>query len=157
MHNLTITRSRWGAIANPHSSSFDTQQHKSHHWGITKASQWLICLICFKTYNVFVGNTHKVWYTNLWNLFCNWNLRIFDQDHQVDHRVKSLLAFCFTQHPCQFDMPHYHFWPPGHPLLPHVTTLGHQNKNPIKYVLYLLFVRTLTVLYKKTFELTLLL
>ena len=97
---------------------------------------------------MYLWETHTKIGTKIFEIYFV-NLRILDQDHQVDHRVKSLLAFCFTQHPCQFDMPHYHFRPPGHPLLPHVTTLGHQNKNPIQDVLHLLFVRTLTVLYKK--------
>ena len=39
MHILTIMCSRWGAIAIPTAHVFDTQQHKSHHWGMTKAVQ----------------------------------------------------------------------------------------------------------------------
>ena len=32
------------------------------------------------------------------------------QGHQFDPRLKSLLAFCSTSHPHQFDMPHDHIW-----------------------------------------------
>ena len=32
------------------------------------------------------------------------------QGHQVDPRMKILLAFCSACHPHRFDMPHDHVW-----------------------------------------------
>ena len=48
---------------------------KSHPWRMTQAAQWksgLICLISF-----ICEKKHKVWFKNLWNWLCNWNLMIF--------------------------------------------------------------------------------
>ena len=41
-------------------------------------------------------------------------LMIFDlltspQGHQIDPRMKIIIAFCSARHPRRFDMPHDHF------------------------------------------------
>ena len=36
---------------------------KSHSWGMTQATEWKSCLICFVSF--ICENTHKVWYKNL--------------------------------------------------------------------------------------------
>ena len=41
-------RSRWAAIANPHAKVFDSPSTpKSHPWGMTPATEWKFCSICF--------------------------------------------------------------------------------------------------------------
>ena len=81
---------------------------KSHHWGMTQGTEWKFCSICFISF--ICEKTHKIWYKNLRNWLCNWNLMIFDfltssQSHQFDLRVKILHAFCSNHHPRHFDMP----------------------------------------------------
>ena len=49
---------------------------KSHPGGMTQGTEWKSRLICFVTF--ICRNTHKVWYKNLLNWLCNWNLMIFD-------------------------------------------------------------------------------
>ena len=48
---------------------------KSDPWGMTQATEWKSCLICFISF--ICEKTHKVWFKNLWNWLCNWNLMIF--------------------------------------------------------------------------------
>ena len=71
------------------------------------------------------------------------------QGHQNDPRVKSLLAFCSSRHPHQFDMPDDYVQnknlSPGHhsALTPIAEAWPRlQNEKPVPYVLYILFVRT---------------
>ena len=49
---------------------------KSDPWGMTQAAEWKSRLICFISF--MCEKTHKVWFENLWNWLCNWNLMIFD-------------------------------------------------------------------------------
>ena len=64
------------------------------------------------------------------------------QDHQLDPRMKILLAFCSARHPRRFDMPHDIVWkkiffdPPGYPQRPKVRPLGHDQGDRMK-ILYL--------------------
>ena len=48
---------------------------KSHPWGMTQATEWKSRLICFISFNC--EKTHKVWFKNLWNWLCDWDLMIF--------------------------------------------------------------------------------
>ena len=48
---------------------------KSHPWGMTQATEWKSCRICFMSF--ICEKTHKVWLRNLWNWLCNWNLMVF--------------------------------------------------------------------------------
>ena len=49
---------------------------KSDPWGMTQVREWKSRPICFMSY--ICEKTHKVWFKNLWNWLCNWNLIIFD-------------------------------------------------------------------------------
>ena len=49
---------------------------KSDLWGMTQATKWKSHLICFISF--ICEKTHKVWFKNLWNWLCNWNLMIFN-------------------------------------------------------------------------------
>ena len=49
---------------------------KSDPLGMTQATKWKSCLICFIYF--MCEKTHKVWFKNLWNWLCNWNLMIFN-------------------------------------------------------------------------------
>ena len=66
-------------------------------------------------------------------------LTIFDlltspQGHQIDPRMKILLAFCSARHPRRFDMPHDHVWIflPWAPQRPKVPPLGHDLGDRLK-------------------------
>ena len=61
------------------------------------------------------------------------------EGHQFDPRVKVLLAFYSTHHPCQFDMPQDHVRQkkidppsPRHPRRPQVNALRHDPGVGIK-------------------------
>ena len=114
-------------------------------------------------------NSHKVWYKNLWYWLCNWNLMIIDlvtspQGHQFDLKVKILLAFC-SYHPPVNLICHMTIFEKKNcfdPLGTHDTPKSHpgawsrrQNKNPVRYVSYLLYVRTHTKFGIKNFEIDL--
>ena len=45
-------------------------------WCMTQARKWKSRLICFISF--IWEKTHKVWFKNLWNWLCNWNLMIFN-------------------------------------------------------------------------------
>ena len=48
---------------------------KSDPGGMTQVTEWKSRLICFISF--ICVRTHKVWFKNLWNWLCNWNLMIF--------------------------------------------------------------------------------
>ena len=153
-----------GAIPNPHAKVFDpSSTPKSHSWGMTPATEWKFCSICFLSF--ICKNAHKVWYKNL----------------RIDMAVKICLTF--WPHPkvssltlgCKFYLHsvllvilidlicHMTMFEKRivimTPWAPQSPTPGawprRQNKNPVWYVLYLSFVRAHKVWYKKSLKLTL--
>ena len=163
----TRMRSRWGAIANPHTEVFFIHPAPPSRMPGSWPQQQNQNSVQY-VYNILFVRTHtkngiksKNWHGSL-------NLMIFDlltlpQGHQFDPRMKTLLAFCSVRHPRRFDMPHDHVWifltpldtPAPQSPTPWAWPRRH-NANPVWYVLYLLFVRTHTNFgIKKSLKLTL--
>ena len=149
-------RSRWGAMANPHAKAFDSPAPQVQPLGHDPSNRMKIL---FNMSSIFYLWEHaQSLVKNLWNWHGNQNLMIFDlltspQGHQLDPRMKILLALCSARHPNRFNMPHDHVWKkifltPWAPPAPLSPTPGawprQQNKNPVWYVLYLSFVGTHT-------------
>ena len=145
-------RSPWGSIANPHAKVFDPRHPQvpplEHDPSSRMKIMFNMSFIC--------ENTHKVWYKILWNLHGNRNLMIFDL--LISPKVASLtLGWKFYLHSvllitpvdliCHMTMFEIFFFTPWAPQRP---TPGawprRQNENPVRYVLYISFVRIHTKL-----------
>ena len=63
----SIWYAKWPCLIFDHLGTPSTP--KSHPWGMTQATEWKSCLICFVSFNG--ENTHKVWNKNLWNWLWN--------------------------------------------------------------------------------------
>ena len=70
-------------VSYPHTKSgwiseyfFFTTQPPTVPSSPTQAREWKSHLICFISF--ICEKTHKVWFKNLWNWLCNWNLMIFN-------------------------------------------------------------------------------
>ena len=123
--------SLWGTIANPHVKDLPSTP-KSHPWGMTPATEWKFCSICFLSF--ICKNAHKVWYKNLRIWQCSRNLMIFDlltsaQGHQFDlrmilylHSVLLVIPLDLMYHMIMFEKKKIR--PPG-PQRPKVPLLGH--------------------------------
>ena len=84
----TRTRSRWGAISNPHANFLTPSTPKSHPWGPRHSVWYVFIYIC--------QNTHKVWY----KILCNWSLMTFWPVPNAPGGWAQKL-FCCTPHPCE--------------------------------------------------------
>ena len=167
-HQTTCrTRSRWGAIANPHSQVFNPPEPQSpiHSWGMTQVIERKFLSICFMPF--ICENTNKVWYKNLWNWLWKWNMSwylTFWPHPKVTsltlgwkfylHSVLLIIPINLKCHMIMFEKKC--FWPllapPGPPSPTPGAWLWRQNKNPILYVSYLLNVGTYTKFGIKIFE-----
>ena len=76
---------RWGTTANPHAQVFVPSAPHVLPWVMTQATEWKFRLLYFILFICKV--THKVWYKNLWNCFCNWNQMIFDLSLTIGWKV----------------------------------------------------------------------
>ena len=136
---------------------------KSHPWGMTQATEWKSRLICFISFNC--EKTHKVWFKNLWNWLCDWDLMIFylwplprapggwdpkncvvacaidvSYSHTKSGWISEKNFFLTTQPPTVPPSPTPGAWP------------RQRNENPVWYDLYLSFVRRHTKFGLKIFE-----
>ena len=74
--NVSYSHTKFGWILEKkfmdHSTPHGTP--KSDPWGMTQATEWKSRLICIISFTC--EKTHKVWFKNLWNWLCNWNLKL---------------------------------------------------------------------------------
>ena len=136
---------------------------KSHPWGMTQATEWKSSLICFISLNC--EKTHKVWFKNLWNWLCDWDLMIFDllappQGPRGLGPKKLCRCMChwckLLTHQIWLNFGKKIFLTTQPPTVPPSPTPGawprQRNENPVWYVLYLSFVRRHTKFGLKIFE-----
>ena len=155
--------SRWGAITNPHAQVFDIQHTQvpplGHDPGVGKSSVWYVLYHLFvRTHTKFgIKESLKLILQLKFNDIWPFDLT---QGLELNPRIKKILVFCSIHHPCQFDIPHDHIQKNGPPAQPPPPLPSPnpgawprcKNKNSIRYVFYLLFVRAHTKFGIKTFE-----
>ena len=106
----TRARSRLGAVANPHAKVFYSPSAPKSHppscpWNQNENSdQYVFYLLFVRTHTKFGIKIFEI------DMLMIFDLLTLPQGHQFDSRMKTLLAFCFSGHPCRFDMPHDHVW-----------------------------------------------
>ena len=115
----TRARSRWGTIANSNAKVFDSpQQPQVPPWQQNENSfQYVFYLLFVRTHTKFGIKIFEI------DILMIFDLLTLPQGHQLDPRMKLLLAFCYARHPRRLNMPHDHVWkkmvwPTGHPKCP---------------------------------------
>ena len=148
----------------PHLSFWLPQHSAVKSQGMTLATEWKFCSICFLS---FIFRTHTKFGIKIFEIDM---LMIFDlltspKGHQFDPRMKMLLAFCSACHPRRFDMLHDHVWrkiivwPPWYPSAqkshPWGMTQGTEWKSRLICLVSFICENTHKVWYKKNLKLTL--
>ena len=106
-------------------------------WGMTQATEWKSCLICFMSFICEKRKRHKVWFNNLWN----WHLMIFD--HLVPPQGPRERGPKNGAIACAIQVSNSHTksgWiseniflpPPPPPTVPQVPSLGHDPGDRMK-------------------------